>query len=270
MGTISKIREKFSNNRWQIEDSYGHSTFGRYCSMMEGLRYPQEQNLILELTDRFLKLDFDEYEAYLLYSVKNLFQDTPNSNMHIVPMLAAKDTGKVKSSMLITYRFKGDRMKTLSAYNGQVLKVYDSIDTLPKELDEGDIVLLVDDFIGTGETANNAIKYLMDINSNVTTTQILILSLVSLKTGIDLIESNGIKTYSSVILGKGISDYYTQPKKINYLSIIKNIENRIKVSEKFQLGYMQSEALVSMIRTPNNTFPIFWKNNNTAVAPFPR
>lgn len=35
--------------------------------------------------------------------------------------------------------------------------------------------------------------------------------------------------------------------------------------------YAQSEALVRMFRTPNNTFPIYWlKNSKNPCPPFPR
>ena len=53
-----------------------------------------------------------------------------------------------------------------------------------------------------------------------------------------------------------------------------SIETSIGVTEDYRLGYASSEALVSMIRTPNNTFPIYWFRNKKEKlnlhAPFPR
>lgn len=38
-----------------------------------------------------------------------------------------------------------------------------------------------------------------------------------------------------------------------------------------ELGYAESEALVTMIKTPNNTFPFYWyEKNSNSYAPFPR
>ena len=52
---------------------------------------------------------------------------------------------------------------------------------------------------------------------------------------------------------------------------MKNIEEAIQVSDDYKFGYKGSEALVKMIRTPNNTFPIYWlRNKKNKFAPFPR
>ena len=40
---------------------------------------------------------------------------------------------------------------------------------------------------------------------------------------------------------------------------MKKIENKIPKVSKYRMGYEKSEALISLMRTPNNTFPIFWK-----------
>lgn len=47
----------------------------------------------------------------------------------------------------------------------------------------------------------------------------------------------------------------------------------MEVNEEFQFGYDHSEALVKMIRTPNNTFPVYWlqkRGGAVPVVPFPR
>jgi len=50
---------------------------------------------------------------------------------------------------------------------------------------------------------------------------------------------------------------------------MQSIERRIKgLEEKFKFGYEGSEALVSMIRCPNNTFPIYWYIEG--VSPYER
>lgn len=55
---------------------------------------------------------------------------------------------------------------------------------------------------------------------------------------------------------------------------MRNIENRIfsKVGD-YSLGFKESESLISLLRTPDNTFPIFWNNykkNINLRPPFPR
>ena len=38
-----------------------------------------------------------------------------------------------------------------------------------------------------------------------------------------------------------------------------------------QLGYANTESLVAMIKTPNNTFPVYWyEHKKNSYAPFVR
>ena len=53
-----------------------------------------------------------------------------------------------------------------------------------------------------------------------------------------------------------------------------DIEKRLKVNENYRRGFKESEALVCMLRCPNNTFPVFWSTKKVSgeswPAPFPR
>ena len=51
---------------------------------------------------------------------------------------------------------------------------------------------------------------------------------------------------------------------------MKNISKMFISNEKMYLGYNDSEGLVSMIRTPNNTFPFYWYEKKKGHAPFSR
>ena len=66
----------------------------------------------------------------------------------------------------------------------------------------------------------------------------------------------------------------TRPNEEKESKCMHAIEGAIKVSSDYNFGYKQSEALVRMIRTPNNTFPIYWyrdkKKKINIYAPFPR
>jgi hypothetical protein len=52
------------------------------------------------------------------------------------------------------------------------------------------------------------------------------------------------------------------------------IEEMLAISSKFKFGYKKSEALISLDRTPNNTFPLFWckkkRDGESWCAPFYR
>ena len=41
--------------------------------------------------------------------------------------------------------------------------------------------------------------------------------------------------------------------------------------KELYLGYLETESLVAMNKTPNNTFPVYWyEKNGHSHAPFPR
>ena len=86
--------------------------------------------------------------------------------------------------------------------------------------------------------------------------------------GVKILNSNGYTVYSAVQCNKGLSENGT----IEQIEMMKSIEDQIRIDEVFRFGYHSSEALVKMMRTPNNTFPIYWfhKRNRNKYAPFPR
>ena len=90
--------------------------------------------------------------------------------------------------------------------------------------------------------------------------------------GIDHVrQKTGVEVYAYYIFRKGISDYYSDDQRDGCLKTMAGIEDKLKVDSDFRLGYAQSEALISLIRTPNNTFPVFWKKKDkSSPAPFLR
>ncbi|NTW80056.1 MAG: hypothetical protein HGB32_07905 [Geobacteraceae bacterium] len=56
--------------------------------------------------------------------------------------------------------------------------------------------------------------------------------------------------------------------------IMMRLEEKLAIPAFYQLGYEQSEATATMMRTPDNTFPVFWypedKHGSKSLAPMPR
>ena len=53
--------------------------------------------------------------------------------------------------------------------------------------------------------------------------------------------------------------------------LLKHIETSLGVEEDFKFGYGHSANLISLLRTPNNSLPIFWLDKGRShSAPFPR
>lgn len=89
------------------------------------------------------------------------------------------------------------------------------------------------------------------------------------------VEQYGINIYASVVRNKAISDNYECEDVENKIKQMENISKQINVKDNnLYLGYKKSEALVTMIKTPNNTLPFYWyegkKNGKIMFAPFAR
>lgn len=133
-------------------------------------------------------------------------------------------------------------------------------------INDNTIIVLVDDFIGTGETALGAIDYLHEIlGTAFPHERIKVMSIVSQQVGRNNLNAIGVDVYANYVLGKGISDYYTNQELTDAKELMKKIENKLdNLHNEFRFGYKQSEALVCMKRCPNNTFPVYWLGKKTA------
>ena len=120
-------------------------------------------------------------------------------------------------------------------------------------------VVLVDDYLGSGKTALDAIGYVKKVCPYpIDNVDILVLCIVAMKAGVEKLNAEGIQVYCSHEESKGITDYYDGDELEIASSLMHSIEKIIKVNNQNIFGYSQSEALVCMERCPNNTFPIYW------------
>ena len=120
-----------------------------------------------------------------------------------------------------------------------------------------DFLILVDDYIGTG---NTLAKTLEQISKNPSiATKFAILSISMQKQAAALLNDKGITYYTAYIENRGISDNFAEEKLVEKLGVMTKIENRIPNIKDYRFGYEKSEALITLIKTPNNTFPVFWK-----------
>jgi hypothetical protein len=134
-------------------------------------------------------------------------------------------------------------------------------------------VILVDDFIGSGETIIGCLNYLDTLGIEID--HIIIMTLVIQNTGFQKLQDIGVRTLYSEFRERGINDSYSEPIKGKLIAAMNAIENFLKIDQKNRFGYNQTEALVKMIRVPNNTFPVFWEkrrlqNGDSFCGPFPR
>lgn len=275
---ITKIMSVFESNNWEIEDSEnsGMSHFNRFCDRIKNIEKNEQRDLMLELSKRYLWISDEEYYKYLKDALIKLIGTNPQikdkSKFYVTQLIAPSDEGKIKSSARLVYLFNDSRIRfdqTLSKYKFEIINGTENLESILKETDA--ILILADDFIGTGKTAEKALQKIKLLN--IPDEKICVLALVAQEQGLEYLKKYKIFVVAKEIRKKGISDYYLGQELKKNSDIMSAIEKRLSVKSDFKFGYERSESLVTMIRTPNNTFPVFWHENENAnmnLAPFPR
>ncbi|MDP7990387.1 hypothetical protein Q9B79_11385 [Bacillus sp. MHSD_36] len=271
---FTKLVEIFKNKSWEIEKGPNEaSLFNRFCSTLSELEYDQ-QMLILELTERFTRIKFEEYIIYIKKILDNVINNEEIgikniNNIYIAPLISPEDFGKSKSSTMVQYVIRGITPNIPELAFKRIVYT-DGLEVECEQINtEDSILFLVDDFVGTGETASSAIDYLIN-NKKVDKEKIVILSIATLEVGVCFLQSLGVLIFTALVFKKGISDSYPSKIASEKIALMESIEKKIKPHKNEKLGFKSSEALITLIRTPNNTFPVFWKQKKDRIAPFPR
>ena len=100
--------------------------------------------------------------------------------------------------------------------------------------------------------------------------KIHIVSLVAQEEGVNNISREKISVFAALIRKKAITDVYPEPEAKEKLKAMVSISKHLHAPKGMQLGYANTESLVAMIKTPNNTFPVYWYERKNSYAPFVR
>lgn len=261
------LNEIFKLHNWPVDMETPTSCFLRFRRTLSELTL-DEQGLLLSLTKRFMHLPQTEYLNMMIPLLINLRKDYPYEYIYFVRCIKEEDVGKIKSCDTVLYKLKGTSIQhriKLGKYKVVENNLAINIDKIKnKEA----IIVFVDDYIGTGETAKGAVEYLEKCLPQLTDCardRFCFLTIAAYSRGRKMLESLGLKVYVSFEHDKGISDYYDDEECMQNIQIMRNIEKKISgLPNKFRFGYGRTEGLICMERCPNNTFPIYWFKDGDA------
>jgi hypothetical protein len=269
---ITELDEIFKYKKWHTHSNYD-TFFESYCTFLENLEQV-ERSLIIELTKYYEWITFNKYMDFLSRGLEKLADHSYLNlkKVYVAPLITKRDkeAGKNKSSNLVSYLCKDVQFKSYKAFSDTNFIVADKIEYLPKEtkINGGKYpVILVDDFVGTGETAEQALDELFD-EYDYENELVFVITLVAQEEGIKHIHQRGFNIEAGLIRNKGISDNFYGQEALNRIAIMQLLENKLEVEEDHKLGYKGSEALITLIRTPNNTFPVYWLKKKTRQGKF--
>ena len=276
--TFLSLIQVFKKHGWEIpaEDAGYENRFNRFCQRLS-LLDADEQDLVIELTRNFTVISGNDYLQFLIGLLNRINEDQvelfkKTNKFFVFPLLAPQDFKRIKSSTCVWYSFRSESIKYSPVFLEKDLIFCDITKaSWVDNIKPNQAVILLDDYIGSGETAISAIEWFMKCH-NVPSKQIVIISIAAQEIGIQQVQDKmGVAVFSSLHFKRGISDYYVGEQLDTYTRIMTRIENKLNVADKDRFGYNQSEALISLIRTPNNTFPVFWKTyGKNKIVPFPR
>ncbi len=268
VGEMGKLQKIFSEKDWPITEAFDDKVFDNFCKLLASLT-EEQRNLVFSLTRDFLWIRDTQYiqrfsESFERYITTYDF--SRGKNIYICPLLPEGDFGKPKSSITLLYFIKSRISALQKKYEDFNITYADSPERVCFELVKKNYTLcLVDDFIGTGNTARLAMEYF--VKNGITLEMTSFVSIVGMRFGIESLQRDGYSVFPLILCSKGITDTDDSSSK---RIIMNSIEEKMRVDKDFRFGYGASEALVKMMRTPNNTFPIYWMKKNNQFAPFPR
>ncbi|MGE8533008.1 MAG: hypothetical protein ACN6OJ_00310 [Chryseobacterium sp.] len=236
-----------------------------------------EINLVLELLNNFTWIGNNQYDKKILDIFRKIDSSIISSatKFYFFPVVKPWDSYKLKSGLSLIYPVVGiinyiEELDHIEKGSNCIITNYKTLSKL--KLKDTEYLILVDDFIGSGKTFKSCIEQIESYS--IPLEKIILISIAIQNEGLEIITNKKIKAYYSHIERKGITDFYYADEQTKRKSLMKLIERKLKFNSKFSLGYEESEALLSLIKTPNNTFPIFWHeyydHNLVKKAPFPR
>ena len=265
---LSRLDDLFRYKHWEIYHT-DLSCYMRYVRTLSKLK-PDEQDFMLALTRRFEDIPLGAYVQHLVKPLGQLRKQFAGKLVFVGCM--TEDDIKhreVKSCNNVLYQLKGTTMRYYidlwPKVNRENVRAITAKDV--DQINAGTAMLVfVDDYIGTGETALAAANYLVKAQPRLTNSgNVCFLAIAAQKEGIEKLQTNGYRVYVADEYEKGIRDYYKGEKLDAAREMMTQIESGLKgLDDKFRFGYKQSEGLVCMERCPNNTFPIYWLTKHDA------
>lgn len=261
-----RIDELFLRHGWAVNGK----RYENFCSLGGNMK-SNEFELLFELVDRFNLLDISNFMDEFLMGYYNC-DDAIFQNAHSVIITPMKEVDiyghhklKYKSGDMVYSMFQEKRI--LCEYEDKLVFCNDAVD-VKKVFQDNDIICFVDDFIGTGSTYFNTyqsfVSYFKRQNIEIDNNNIFAVTAWAMHNGYDYCKDNDLRLFCARVFDKAISENpkYTaieiNDRKVLMVQMEKSYGYRIP--SIYSLGYKQSEALISIMgKSPNNTFPIFWK-----------
>ncbi len=273
---LLRLKETWDRNNWHDNVNQKH-VFATFCKILPN--FSEEQRLLIhELTENYLWLSGREYDIELDKLANSIDKHILEKckTLYLFPIVRPSDEKKTKSGNHCIYYLKGNILSFNPLYQDMAIEVINTYEDFQEKKfasDGSEVLLLVDDFIGSGETFNEAWNKIQK-NKSVDKSFTFVFSIILQNEAFEIISKLGFRIYYNGIRMKGISDFYASHQLKEKTKTMEDIEEMIEPLPLCRFGYKRSEALITLVSTPDNTFPFFWStyelNGISYKAPFLR
>lgn len=275
---IGSLRQIWEEKCWKFpSDAESDNTFKKLCQIAERLT-DSEQKLFFQLTSFYSRYSFTDYQGLLIEAISKIQTEnlTGIDQVLILPLVKASDVAKNRSKSGHSLIYAAEHVGIPSNV------IFDGIsrNTLMSPVFKRDalkgkniLVMLVDDFVGSGETAitvvNEVRAYIAEQD------KICVVALAAMQSGITCLATASVPFFWARLIPKGIEENPEIADKSQAYKLIDDIwQKNLNISKDYIRGFQDSEALVTLVRTPNNTLPMYWcaksRDGKNWPAPFPR
>ena len=276
-----RLKRVFVNNGWNLSEGdgafrYYKTLFSKFFIILKSLSL-EEQNLIFPLISIYHYCPAVRYDSLVWRMVEeiNAIWGEMSEALFIITLTKPEDAGHSKGASFIVSHMRDQAIQEEYNLTRKPLYLYENQNLLKtkNENRNNSLIVFVDDFIGSGETAIDTIKYFIN-NIKKDTDRVMIYSFVAMQAALEAITAIGVEVKAFVELPKGITESGLFKDVNGAKKLMMRLEEKLDIPAFYQLGYEQSEATVTMMRTPDNTFPVFWypenKDGGKSLAPLPR
>ena len=225
-----------------------------------------ELEMYLFLLRKFIKITWVQYEFELMKALDCVPNGMlTNKEIYVVPMQVKNCSS---ASVVCRLFMMSSALKGHVNIKGSSFSSCSEDVKIPRKMRRKSkaIILLLDDYIGSGYTAFERISEIKK-QVDITDEQIKLLSIAGAKSGIDFL-SCFFDVFCPLIQDKGISSIRNNSLKDEYSTSVLNVASRYNLDRAF--GYSGCEGTISLMNTPNNTFQMFHDEQRMKNPPFPR
>ncbi|KAB0681305.1 phosphoribosyltransferase-like protein [Aureimonas leprariae] len=210
------------------------------------------------LGEYFLCTDYDEHCWSMSQRIEHEF-----SGRKVVIIPVSDESQKIKSGHSVAY----DLTRFIDSNKFETFQIRESIVGLQQGIKEYSIIA-VDDFIGSGTQFRSFSKKTVRENG-VKVDHLHLYAIVMMQRAVSRVQDFCGSYFSMFKFQRSLSDDPILSGRINKLETYKLLESRLGVGKNYKRGYLKSESLVTLKKTPNNTLPVFWQKKASDGTDWP-